>query len=155
MRKVLPQRVDMSMSIPLLARRYRIPSVHSSRLPIIHGPTISEQFIYLSQILHTTHVSWAIRQTEGRAKSEIVNMMLNSAYFTSANAKNYFTISISTHSYKAAFNKRTVVNALSKLMDTAAWLCNQCFLQSAVVEFGAVIYNNFGVVSPNWKKCLE
>ena len=71
------------------------------------------------------------------------------------NAKNHITISISTHSYRAAFNKRTVLNALSKLMDTAAWLCNQCFLQSAVVEFGAVIYNDFGVVSPNWKKWLE
>ena len=45
-----------------------------------------------------------------------------------------------------------MLNALSKLMDTAAWLCNQCFLQSAVVEFGAVIYNDFGVVSPNWRK---
>ena len=79
-------------------------------------------------------------------------MMLNSADLTSTNAKNYITISISTHSYKAAFNKRTVFNALSKLMDTAAWLCNQYFLQSAVVEFGAVTYNDFGVVSPNWRK---
>ena len=58
-------------------------------------------------------------------------------------------------SYKVAFNKRIVLNALSKLMDTAAWLCNQCFLQSAVVEFGAVIYNDFGVVSPNRRKWLE
>ena len=71
------------------------------------------------------------------------------------NAKNHITISISTHSHRAAFNKRTVLNALSKLMDTEAWLCNQCFLQSVVVEFGAVIYNNFGVVSPNWRKWLE
>ena len=69
------------------------------------------------------------------------------------NVKNHITISISTHSYRAAFNKR--VNALSKLMDTAASLCNQCFLQSALVEFGAVIYNDFGVVSPNWRKWLE
>ena len=46
-------------------------------------------------------------------------------------------------------------NALSKLMDTAAWLCNQCFLQSAVVNFGAVIYKDFGVVSPNWRKWVE
>ena len=66
----------MSISIPLLARRFRIPSVHSSRLRVIDGPTISEQFIYLLQISNTTHVSWAIRQTEGRAKREIVNMML-------------------------------------------------------------------------------
>ena len=40
-------------------------------------------------------------------------------------------------------------------MDIAARLCNQCFLQSAIVEFGAVIYNDFGVVSPNWRKWLE
>ena len=77
MRKVLPQRVGMSISIPLLARRFRIPSVHSSRLPVIDNPTISEQFIYLSQISNTTHTSLALRQTEGRAKREIVNMMLN------------------------------------------------------------------------------
>ena len=145
----------MSISIPLLVRRFRIPSVHSSRLPVIDGPTISEQFIYLSQISNTAHVSWAIRHAEERAKREIVNMMLNSAYLTSTNAKNHITISIFTHSYRAAFNKHTVLNALSKLMDTAAWLCNQCFLQSAVVEFGAVIYNAFGVVSPNWRKWLE
>ena len=49
----------------------------------------------------------------------------------------------------------TVLDALSKLMDTAAWLCNQCFLQFAAVEFGGVIYNDFGVVSPNWRKWLE
>ena len=96
-----------------------------------------------------------MRQTEGRAKYTIVNMMLNSIYLTSTNAKNHVTLSISTHSYRAAFNKRTVLNALSKLMDTAAWLCNQCFFQSVVVEFGTVIYNDFGVVSPNWKKWLE
>ena len=47
------------------------------------------------------------------------------------------------------------LNALSKLMDTAAWLCSQCFLQSAVVEFGAVIHIDFGVVSPNWRKWHE
>ena len=82
-------------------------------------------------------------------------MMLNSTDLTSTNTKNNITISISTHSYRAAFNKRTVLNAFSKLMDTAAWLCNQCFLQSAVAEFGAVIYNDFGVVSPNWRKWLE
>ena len=145
----------MSINIFLLARRFSIPLAHSSRLPAIDGATISEQLIYLSQISNTTHVPWAIRQTEWRAKREIVNMMLNSAYLTSTNAKNHITISISTHSYRAAFNKRTVLNALSKLMDTAAWLCNQCFFQSAVVEFGAVIYNDFGVVSPNWRKCLE
>ena len=144
----------MSISIPLLARGFRISSVHSSRLPVIDGPTTSEQFVYLSQISNTTHVSWAIRQTEGRAKSEIVNIMLNSAYLTSTNANNHITtcISISTHSYRAAFNKRTMFNAVSKLMDTAVWLCNQCFLQSAVVEFGAVICNDFEVVSPNWRK---
>ena len=94
-------------------------------------------------------------KTEGRAKCKIVNMMLNSAYLTSTNAKNHITISISTHSYRAAFNRRTVLNALSKLMYTAAWLCNQCFLQSALVEIGAVIYNDLGVVSPNWRKWLE
>ena len=94
-------------------------------------------------------------KTEGRAKCEIVNMMINSAYLTSTNAKNHITISISTHSYGAAFNRRTVLNALSKLMYTAAWLCNQCFLQSALVVIGAVIYNDFGVVSPNWRKWLE
>ena len=82
-------------------------------------------------------------------------MMLNSVYLTSTNAKNHITISISTHSYIAAFNKRTVLNALSKPMDTAAWLCNQCFRQSALVEFGAAVYNDFGVVSPNWRKWLE
>ena len=94
-------------------------------------------------------------KTEGRAKCEIVNMMINSAYLISTNAKNHITISISTHSYRAAFNKCTVLNALSKLMYTAAWLCNQCFLQSAVVEIRAVIYNDFGVVSPNWRMWLE
>ena len=94
-------------------------------------------------------------KTEGRAKCEIVNMMINSACLTSTNAKKHIAISISTHSYRTAFNKRTVLNALSKLMYTAAWLCNQCFLQSAVVEIGAVIYNDFGVVSPNWRKWLE
>ena len=67
------------------------------------------------------------------------------------NAKSHITISISTYSYRAAFNKRIMLNAISKLMDTATWLCNQCFLQSAV-EFGAVIYNDFGVVFPNWRK---
>ena len=81
-------------------------------------------------------------------------MMINSAYLTSTNEKNHITISISTHSYRAAFNKRTVLNTLSKLMYTAAWLCNQCFLQSALVEIGAVIYNGFGVVFPNWRKWL-
>ena len=94
-------------------------------------------------------------KTEGKAKCEIVNMMINSAYLTSTNAKNHITISISTHLYRAAFNKRTVLNALSKLMYTVAWLCNQCFLQSALEEFGAVITNDFGVVSPNWRKWLE
>ena len=78
--------------------------------------------------------------------------MLNSAYLSSTNAKNHITISISTHSYKETFNKRTVLNALTKLMDTAAWLCNQCFFQSAVVEFGAVIYNDFGAVFSNRRK---
>ena len=81
-------------------------------------------------------------------------MMLNSAYLTSTNSNYHNNISISTHSYRAAFNRRTMLNALSKLMHTAAWLCNQCFLQSAVVEFGAVIYNDFGVVPPNWRKWL-
>ena len=95
------------------------------------------------------------KTNRGEGKREMVNMMLNSAYLTSTNAKNHITISISTHSYRATFNKRTVLNALSKLMDTAAWLCNQCFLQSAVVEFGAVFYNDFWVVSPNWRKWLE
>ena len=51
-------------------------------------------------------------KTEGRAKREIVNMTLNSAYRISTNAKNHITISISTHLYRAAFNKRTVLNAL-------------------------------------------
>ena len=83
-------------------------------------------------------------------------MVLNSAYLTSANTKNHITISISTtHSYRAAFNKRTVLNALSKLMYTAAWLCNQCFLQSTAVELWAVKYNGFGITSPNWIKWLE
>ena len=76
-------------------------------------------------------------------------MMLNLVYLTSTNAKNHITISTSTHSYRVAFNKRTVLNVLSKLRDTAALLCNQCFLQSAVVEFGAVIYNDFGLVASN------
>ena len=83
-------------------------------------------------------------------------MMSNSAYMlNSTNAKNHITISISTDSNRAAFNQRTVLNALSKLMYTAAWLCNQCFLQSALVVIGVVIYNDFGVVSPNWRKWLE
>ena len=82
-------------------------------------------------------------------------MMINWAYLTSTNAKNHITISLSTHSYRAAFNRHTVLNALSKLMYTAAWLCNQCFLQSALVEIGAVIYNDFGVVSPNWRKWFK
>ena len=145
----------MSISIPLLARRFRIPLVHSFRLLVVDGPTISEQFIYSTQISNTTHASCAIRQTESKAKCEIVNMMFKSAYITSTNAKKHITISICTDSYRVAFNKRTVLNALSKLMDTAAWLCNQSFLQSAVVELGAVIYNDFGVVFPNWRKWLE
>ena len=62
------------------------------------------------------------------------------------------TTSTFTHSYRAAFNKRNVLNALSKLMYTAAWLCNQCFLLSAAVELGTVIYNDVGIISPNWKK---
>ena len=82
-------------------------------------------------------------------------MMLNSAYLTSTNAKNHIIISLPTHSYREAFHKRIVLNDLSKLMDTAAWLCNECFLQSDVVEFGDVIYDDFGVVSPNWRKWLE
>ena len=82
-------------------------------------------------------------------------MMLNSAYLTSTNAKNHITISISTHSYRAAFKKSTVLDAFSKLMNTAAWLYNQCFLHSAVVEFGAVIYDDFEVASPNWRKWHE
>ena len=121
---------------------------------MIDGPTISEQFVYLSQISNTTHVSWAIRQTAMRAKRKRVNMMLNSAYLTSTNA-NHITISLSIHSYSTAFKLTYLLNALSKLIDTAAWLCNQCFLPSAVVEFGAVIYNDFGIVSPNWRKWLE
>ena len=56
------------------------------------------------------------------------------------NAKNHFTISISSHSNRAAFNKRIVFNASSKLMDTAAWLCNQCFLRSAVVEYLGLLF---------------
>ena len=94
-------------------------------------------------------------KTEGRAKCEILNMMINSAYLISTNAKKHITISISTHSYRAAFHRRTLLNALSKLMYTAAWLCNQCFLQSALVEIGAVIYNDFWVASSNWRKWLE
>ena len=47
-------------------------------------------------------------------------MVLNSGYLTSINTKNRITISISTHLYRAAFNTRTVVIALLKLMDTAA-----------------------------------
>ena len=83
-------------------------------------------------------------------------MMLNSAYLTPTNANNHITNSISTHSYRVAFNINVLCLTLyQSLMDTAAWLCNQRFLQSAVVEFGAVIYNDFGVVSPNWRKWLE
>ena len=54
-------------------------------------------------------------------------MVLNSGYLTSTNTKNHITISISTHLYTAAFNKLSVLNALSKLMYTAAWLSNKCF----------------------------
>ena len=107
----------MSISIPLLARRFRIPLIHSSRLLVIDDPTIIKQFIYLSQISNTSHVSWAIKQTDGRAKREIVSMILNWAYLISTNTKNHITISISTHPYRAAFNKRNVLDALSKLMD--------------------------------------
>ena len=39
------------------------------------------------------------------------------------NAKNHITISISRHSYRVAFNKRTVLNALSKLMDSMLIQC--------------------------------
>ena len=77
-------------------------------------------------------------------------MMLNSGYLTSTNTENHITISISTNLYRAAFNKRTVLNALSKLMYTAAWLCSQCFLLSAATPLGAV--NDLGVISPNWRK---
>ena len=55
-------------------------------------------------------------------------MVLNSGYHISTNTKNHITISISTHLYRVAFNKHTVLNALLKLMYTAAWLCHQCFL---------------------------
>ena len=41
-------------------------------------------------------------------------MVLNSGYLTSTNTKNHITISISTHSYRTAFNKRTALNALFK-----------------------------------------
>ena len=78
--------------------------------------------------------------------------MLNSAHFTSTYAKNHITLFTSTHLYKAAFNRRTLLNALLKLIYNAASLCNQCFLSSAAVELRAVIYNDFRVVSPNWKK---
>ena len=61
---------------------------------------------------------------------ELVIMVLNSNCLTSTNTKNHITIRISTHSYRAAFSKRIVLNALSKLIYTGAWLCNQCFLQS-------------------------
>ena len=81
----------------------------------------------------------------GEPKPKIVIMMLSSGYLTSTNTKNHITISISTHSYRAAFNKRTALNALSKLMYTGAWLCNKF----AAIGLGAVIYNDFGVVSPN------
>ena len=43
-------------------------------------------------------------------------MVLNSGYLTSTNKKNHITISISTNSYRPAFSKRTVLNALLKLM---------------------------------------
>ena len=58
------------------------------------------------------------RQTEERAKHEIVHIMLN--FVSSTNAKNHITMSLFTHSYRAAFNKYIVLDALSKLMDTAA-----------------------------------
>ena len=82
-------------------------------------------------------------------------MMLNLGYLTSTKTKNFITSSVSIHSYRVAFNKRTILNALSKLMYTAAWFCNQCFLYSAAVELGAVIYNDFGVIFSNWKKWHE
>ena len=47
-------------------------------------------------------------KTEGKAKCEIVNMMINLAYLISTNAKKRITITISTYSYRAAFNRRTV-----------------------------------------------
>ena len=72
------------------------------------------------------------------------HVKFGSSYFYKCKESYHITISISTHSYRAAFNKRIVLYALSKLIYTAAWLCNQCFLQSAVVEFGAVIYHDFG-----------
>ena len=55
-------------------------------------------------------------------------MMLNSGYLASTNTKNHITIPISTNSYRPTFSKRTVLNALLKVMDTGAWLRNQCFL---------------------------
>ena len=63
-------------------------------------------------------------------------MVLNTGYFTSTSTKNHITISISTNSYRPAFNNSIVLNALLKLMCTAAWLCNQCFLQSSTINSG-------------------
>ena len=73
-------------------------------------------------------------------------MVLNSGYLTSTNTKNHITISISTNWHRPAFSKRTVPDASSKLMYTAAWPCNQCPPQSATVELGAAIYNDPGVI---------
>ena len=47
-------------------------------------------------------------------------MVLNSGYLTFTTTKNHITISISTNSYTPAFSRRTVLNALLKLMCTAA-----------------------------------
>ena len=82
-------------------------------------------------------------------------MVLNSRYLTSTSTKNHITISISTNSYRPAFSKSIVLNALLKLMCTAAWLCNQCFLQSSSVKLEAVICNDLGVICPNWRKWHE
>ena len=54
-------------------------------------------------------------------------MVLNSGYLTSTNTKNHITSFISTHSYKAAFNKRIVLNALSKLMYEGQSISNETF----------------------------
>ena len=52
-------------------------------------------------------------------------MMLNSGYLTSTNTKNHITISTSAHT------------------------------SAHSVELGAVIYNDLGVISPNWRKWHE
>ena len=77
-------------------------------------------------------------------------MMLNLSYLTAINAKNQLLFhiqsisAISGHSYRAAFNKRT--QCFMKANED----CSMAFLYICWSStIGAIIYNDFGVVSMN------